>query len=277
MRKLIKGMDIVYHTACIPHEGLSVFSPHLVTQNTFGITMSVASAAADARIRRFINLSSMARYGKIKSPYKETSIPKPEDPYGVAKLASENALDILGKVHGFEVVHAIPHNIIGPRQRYSDPFRNVVAIMINLMLQGKQPFIYGDGKQTRCFSYVGDAVDSLVKMGYQDNVIGERINIGPDEETIAINELAKILAKKLNFKLKPIYLPDRPQEVKHATCSADKARKLLGYKTKTTLDQGLQNTIDYIKKRGTKKFEYHLDVEIVNDKTPKTWNKNYFK
>lgn len=175
-----------------------------------------------------------------------------------------------------ELVVAVPHNIIGPRQKYDDPYRNVASIMINLMLQGRQPIIYGDGTQKRCFSFVQDDIDCLKKLAFQDNVVGETINIGPDEEFVTINELAETIADLLDFDLKPIYMPGRPQEVKLATCSADKARRLLGYNTQYTLRQGLSEMIDYIKQKGTKKFRYHLDVEIVNDKTPETWKNKLF-
>jgi len=277
MKKLLDGVEAVYHTACTAYEGLSVFSPHLVTQNTFQITSTIASAAIANKVKRFVNCSSMARYGEQdKIPFTEDMAPKPQDPYGVSKYAAELLLNNLSQVHGIEVVHAVPHNIVGPRQKYDDPFRNVASIMINMMLQGKQPIIYGDGNQKRCFSFVQDDVDCLLKMGFQDNVVGEVINIGPDEEPITINGLAKKIATLLNFDLKPIYHSDRHKEVKFATCSADKARKLLGYKTKTNLEDGLKQMIDYIKMKGTKRFRYHLDMEIINDKTPKSWVEKLF-
>jgi len=277
MKKLLKDVDIVYHTACTAYEGLSVFSPHLVCQNTFQITATVATAAVSCKVKRFVNCSSMARYGEQdRVPFTEDMIPKPQDPYAISKVAGELLLNNLSEVHGMEVVHAVPHSIIGPRQKYDDPFRNVASIMINLMLQGRQPIIYGDGNQKRCFSFIQDDIDCLLKLGFVDNVAGEVINIGPDEETVTINELAKIIAELLDFDLKPIYVPDRPQEVRLATCSADKARKLLDYDTKIDLRTGLQQMIDYVKERGPRKFKYHLDIEIVNDKTPKTWTKKMF-
>jgi UDP-glucose 4-epimerase len=277
MNKLLKGVDIVYHTACTAYEGLSVFSPHLVCQNTFQITSTLASAAISQGVKRFVNCSSMARYGtQDKIPFTEDMIPKPQDPYGIAKYASENLLNCLSEVHGMEVVHAVPHNIIGPRQKYDDPYRNVASIMINLMLQGRQPIIYGDGNQKRCFSFVQDDIDCLTKLAFLPNVTGEIINIGPDEEFVSINELAEIIADLIHFKLNPVYVADRPQEVKMATCSAEKARRLLGYETRYTLKQGLQEIIDYIKQRGTRKFRYHLEVEIDNDKTPSTWKNKMF-
>jgi UDP-glucose 4-epimerase len=277
MNKLLKGVDIVYHTACTAYEGLSVFSPHLVCQNTFQITATVASAAVEQGVKRFVHCSSMARYGtQDRVPFTEDMMPKPQDPYGIAKLAAENLLQCLSHVHGMETVIAVPHNIIGPRQKYDDPFRNVASIMINLMLQGRQPIIYGDGEQKRCFSFVQDDIDCLTKLAFLPNVAGEIINIGPDEEFVTINELAKTIADLLHFDLKPVYVADRPQEVKLATCSAEKARKILGYKTQYTLRQGLQEIIDYVRQRGARKFRYHLDVEINNEKTPKTWKNKMF-
>jgi UDP-glucose 4-epimerase len=181
----------------------------------------------------------------------------------------------LAGVHGMEYVIAVPHNIIGPRQKYDDPYRNVVSIMINRMLQGNQPIIYGDGEQSRCFSFVQDDVGVLFKLAEAD-VSGETFNIGPDEEFVTINQLAKTLARLLDFKLDPIYVTGRPQEVKLANCSADKARKMLGYKTETSLEDGLQANIDYIRERGTKPFTYHLDLEIVSPLTPKTWKDKMF-
>lgn len=277
MVKFMEGSDIVYHCAATAYEGLSVFSPHLVTQNVFGITLSTASAAISTKVRRFVLCSSMARYGtQDKNPFTEDMTPKPQDPYGIAKYAAELCVANLAKVHGMEYAIAVPHNIIGARQKYDDPYRNVAAIMINMMLQGRQPIIYGDGEQMRCFSFYQDDVDPLIKMGFQDNVAGETVNIGPDEEPVTVNQLAKTIADIIGFDLKPMYLPDRPQEVKVATCSAEKARKLLGYKTSTTLHHGLDDMIAYIKNRGPKPFTYHLDLEIVSELTPRSWKEKLF-
>jgi len=277
MAKITQGCDIIYHCASTAYEGLSVFSPHLVTENTYQITMSLLSASIENKIKRFVFCSSMARYGaQDKVPFTEDMICKPVDPYGIAKYASELTIQNLARVHGFDYVIGVPHNIIGPRQKYDDPFRNVAAIMINLMLQGRQPIIYGDGEQKRCFSFINDVIDCLERMAFNDNVLGETINIGPDEEFITINQLAHTIARLLNFDLKPVYLPDRPMEVKHATCSADKARKLLNYKTQYSLDDGLSEMIEYIKKRGPRPFRYHLDIEIKTDLTPRSWTERLF-
>ena len=143
------------------------------------------------------------RHAGQQRPFTEDMTPKPQDPYGIGKLSSEMFLRNLATIHGMEYVIAVPHNIIGPRQKYDDPYRNVASIMINLMLQGKQPIIYGDGNQKRCFSFVQDDVELLKKLATEDCVNGEVINIGPDDECITINELAATIGEILEWMSSP--------------------------------------------------------------------------
>ncbi len=272
MQLYLKDCDVVYHAACTAYEGLSVFAPSLVTYNTFQITSSLVSAAICNGVQRFVYCSSMARYGTQEVvPFTEDMECRPQDPYGIAKYASELLLKNLCETHGMDYSISVPHNIIGPRQKYDDPYRNVAAIMMSRMLQGNQPIIYGDGNQKRCFSFIGDTLQCIERMILAENLNKEVINIGPDEEFITINELAQTIAELLDFDLNPIFMPDRPQEVKLANCSAEKARKLLDYETKTSLRDGLGEMIEYIKMRGIKPFKYHLDLEIVTDLAPRTW------
>jgi len=234
--------------------------------------MSAFTAAASNSISKVINCSSMARYGEQEvTPFTEDMVPKPQDPYGIAKLASEETLKVLSNVHNFDYVNLVPHNIIGPNQKYDDPYRNVVSIMINRILNDKSPIIYGDGEQVRCFSDIDDVVNPLLKSITNDNAIGETINVGPDENAISINQLADIVLKTLNSNLEPIYVDERPQEVKFAHCSADKARDLLGYNTTVNLEESITKIAEWIISKGKKDFRYHLDVEILNNRTPKTW------
>ena len=271
IQKVMKGVDIVYHCAATAHEGLSVFSPYEITKNNYLASVSIFTAAINNKVKRIVYCSSMARYGNSKTPFTEDMEPNPIDPYAISKVASEKVLKNLCDLNGIEWVIAIPHNIIGPRQKYDDPFRNVVSIMINRMLQGKAPIIYGDGKQTRCFSYIDDCLSCLVPMLDQKNLNKEIINIGPDEEFVTINKIAEICSNVTGVNLNPIYKKDRPQEVKHATCSADKARSILNYKTKVPLRDGIKKTFDYIKSRGVRPFDYNINIEINNELTPSTW------
>ena len=273
MHEVMKGVDIVYHCAATAHEGLSVFSPVEITKNVYLASVSVFTAAINRKVKRIVFCSSMARYGDQKSPFLESMPTKPVDPYGIAKVAAEKVLINLCELNNVEWVIAVPHNIIGPNQKYDDPFRNVVSIMINRILQGKPPIIFGDGNQKRCFSYIDDCLNCLIPMLEQKNVVKEIINIGPDEELVSIKKIAEICSNVTGSNLQPIFKKDRPRAVKTATCSADKARNLLNYKTLTNLKTGIQKTYEYIKKRGPRPFDYNIDLEIENSLTPEYWLK----
>jgi UDP-glucose 4-epimerase len=196
--------------------------------------------------------------------------PMPQDPYGIAKLSTERLLANLAIVHDVDLVVLVPHNIVGSRQKFDDPFRNVASIMANRMLQGKQPIVYGDGSQQRCFSFIQDVIAPIMVACESPKAVGEVINIGPDESPITILNLAERLAEIIGFDLDPIFMPGRPQEVPVALCSSNKARRLLGYETTVSLDQGLRDLVDWIRPR-VKPFEYHLPIEIDSPLTPKTW------
>jgi len=261
---LCKGVDYIFHCAATAHEGLSVFSPNEITKNNFLATVSVVTAGINNKVKRIVYCSSMARYGDQKTPFTEDMKTRPADPYGVSKVAAEDVLKMLCNLNKIEWVIAVPHNIIGPKQRYVDPYRNVVSIMLNRILQGKRPIIYGD-----CISCLISMIDSK-------KVLGEVINIGPDEEFISINQLAEICSNVTGSNLKPEYYPDRPLEVKLATCSSEKARKLLNYKTSISTFDAIKKTYEYIKFKGPKEFNYNINIEINNDLTPVTWRKKIF-
>ena len=271
MVKNLKGFDIVYHCAATAHEGLSVFSPNFITKNIYQASVSVITASIVNNVKKFVFCSSMARYGNQQVPFKEDMGTKPEDPYGIAKVAAEDTLKLLSEVHGMNYNIAVPHNIVGPNQKYDDPFRNVMSIFINRNLQGEPSIIYGDGMQQRCFSYIDDVIFCLEKLALDNNINKETINIGPDEETTTILELSKLVANETGYNGNPIFVKDRPKEVKFASCSSDKAKKLLGYETKTSLKESIKLTTDFVRQRGIKKFDYNLPLEINSEITPETW------
>jgi UDP-glucose 4-epimerase len=270
----LAGVDVVYHCAAAPYEGVSVFSPFLVHQNTAGATVAVLSASAKAGVRRFVYCSSMARYGRQQAPFTEDMTPQPVDPYGVAKYAAELQVRTICGIHDIQWVIAVPHNIIGPRQKFDDPYRNVASIMINRILLGRPPIIYGDGNQRRCFSYIADIVEPLGALADDPAVVGEVINVGPDEEYVSIRDLAKLVIELTGYRGEPTFMPGRPCEVREANCSADKARRLLGYRTQWSLRDGLATMVDWIQTVGPREFTYHLPLEIVTDRTPVTWTQH---
>jgi len=272
MSRLAKDADVVYHCAAAPYEGLSIFSPSIITKHIVTASVTTMTAAIKGRVKRFVYCSSMARYGdSTSSPFTEDMEPAPCDPYGIGKYAGELYLRNLSEIHGLDYVIAVPHNIIGPRQRYDDPYRNVAGIMINLMLQNRQPVIYGKGTQQRSFTFVSDVVKILTAFAFSQKARNEVFNVGPDTECITINELASRIASLLDFNLRPKYLAERPCDVACANCSAEKIRSVFGYRPDYNLDKGLREMIDWIRLKGAKPFNYHLNVEIPSDACPVTW------
>ena len=161
MTRATAGADIICHAAAYAHEGLSSVSPTLICNNNVTGSVSVFTAGIRNNVKRIVFCSSMARYGDIKIPFHENDKVNPVDPYGVSKVAAENIIKILCRTHKVEYNIAVPHNIVGPNQKYDDPFRNVMSIFINRNLQSKPSIIYGDGLQKRCFSYIDDVIYCL--------------------------------------------------------------------------------------------------------------------
>ena len=276
LSNIMKNVDVVCHAAAYAHEGLSNFSPVMFAKNNVVGSVSVFTAAIKNKVKRIVYCSSMARYGSIKPPFRESDKPNPVDPYGISKLAAEKILINLCETNNVEYNIAVPHNIIGPKQKYDDPFRNVVSIMSNLMLQNRNPIIYGDGEQKRSFSDIDDCIFCIDKLLLDKKVNKEVVNIGPDENFVTINEVFEILSNKLQFNKNPKYYKDRPNEVKYAKCSSEKARKLLNYKTTVSLEDSIQKVVDYVKLNGAKKFLYNYDIELNNNLVPITWKKKLF-
>ncbi len=269
---LIRDADVVVHCAAAPYEGLSVFSPQVVYEHTLMSTVATLRAAIQAGAGRFVFCSSMSRYGHQQAPFTEDMPVAPADPYACAKTAAEDAVRTLCGLHGLEWVIAVPHNIYGPGQRYIDPFRNVAAIMVNRVLQGKPPVVYGDGSQRRSFSYIDDVTGPLMSLLTAD-VAGQVFNIGPDDPDaeVSVLELARLILKETSSDLEPVFYPPRPAEVHTASCSAAKARAVLGYEPRWNLQDGIASLVAWISEQGPAPFRYHLPVELPGETTPKTW------
>ena len=261
-KKLLSGVDVVFHSAAYPYDNFSLFAPFKVVENTFSATASILSSAISSQVKRFVYCSSVSRYGNNPSPFVESMEPRPLTPYAVAKVAGENLIRSLAKVHPFEFVICVPHNIFGPHQVYNDPFRDAVALTINRMLRDKAPIVYGDGTQKRGFTPIQDLVSLFEGLLFSEEVKNQVVNIGPDEESVSINELIQILNQIMGKNLKPKYLPLRPQEVKIALCRADKARKLLKYKKNISLKSALEQLVKWIKRKGPAKLSCRQTPEI---------------
>ena len=269
---LLKGAEVVYHCAAAPYEGLSVFSPGVVFEQTLMSTVGMLRASINAGVKRFVFCSSMSRYGHQETPFTEDMPTAPADPYAIAKVAAEELVKNLCELHGLEYVTVVPHNVYGPGQRFYDPYRNVAGIMINRVLQGRPPIVYGDGSQRRCLSFISDVTGPLLKLATED-VAGEVFNVGPDDEGCTILELAELILEICGSDLEPEFLPARPAEVHTAHCSAAKARKLLDYEPVVSLESGLAKYAGWIASVGPRDFDYHLPIEITRTplQIPATW------
>lgn len=268
--------ELVFHLAADATEGRSQFTPINSTQRNYGAYLNLIVPCLKNGMKKMVLTSSMSVYGAQTPPFSEEMERRPEDIYAIAKSAMEHSTEVLSKVFDFKYTIIRPHNVYGPRQNLADPYRNVIAIFINRLLQGKNFFIYGDGNQKRAFSYIDDFTPYIVKAGFDDVANGEIFNIGPIEEC-SINQLGEVVLKvffpngNIPENLRPQHLPPRPLEVAEAWCTVEKAEKVLGYKTTITLDEGIRKMVDWAKTVGPKPFHYLDNLEIVSENTPTTW------
>ncbi|MDP2638256.1 MAG: NAD-dependent epimerase/dehydratase family protein [Candidatus Levybacteria bacterium] len=269
--------EILFHLAADATEGRSQFTPISATERNLLAYLYTLVPSIGNGLKRVVLTSSMSVYGAQKPPFSENMRRIPEDVYGISKSAMEGVTEVLAKVHKFEYVIIRPHNVYGPKQNLSDPYRNVIGIFINCLLNNKNFYIYGDGEQKRAFTYIDDFTPYMLKAGFSKEVNGKIINIGPSQE-YTINEMAKVVVKnffpdgKMPAHMNTKYLPDRPQEVKEAYCTNDVAQKLLGYKTTVDLEEGIGRMIAWAKSLGPQPFHYLQDgMEIQTEDVPLTW------
>ncbi len=225
--------------------------------------------AVNNNIQRFIFTSSMAVYGQQKPPFSERLPRRPEDPYGAAKAYGETMLEIFSRIHNFEHVIPPPPQRLRPTTEHCRPVRNVLGIWINRIMREKPPIIYGDGKQTRAFSYIDDVTPAIVSAGLTPKAKGQIINIGSDQPT-AVGKACKLLLEVMGSEYKPQYEGARPGEVKHACCTVKRSINLLEYETKHSLKDGLEKMVEWAKNVGPQQPTYTLPLEIEKG-APRVW------
>lgn len=266
--------EIIYHLAADAREGRSQFMPIDCNSRNLTAYLHLLVPAIRAGFDKIVVTSSMSVYGRQQPPFSEDLEPRPEDIYGQSKAAMETDTKVLANVHKFRYTILRPHNVYGPRQNLADPFRNVVAIFINCVLRGKQFYIYRDENGESCkraFSYIDDVTPCVARAGFDSKCDGEIINVGPVEEC-SIDTLAELVLSVSGRKdLRPKSLPLRPQEVKDAWCTNEKAQRLLGYKTTITLEEGIKRMWKWAKSAGPKEPKYEEEFEIESPDLPRTW------
>lgn len=235
--------NIVYHLAANAAESRGQISPIDMTQRNLNIFLNVLVPSINAKVGKFIYTSSVAVYGEAEVPYSEDDILKPKDVYGVNKMACEQILKILAKVHNLNYTIFRPHNIYGPGQDMSNPYKNVVALFMRNILEDKEITLFGEGKMRRAFSYVDDVVDVLAE-GLYAKYNGQVVNVGScvDHEIKHVLELIEVISNK---KAIVKNLPARPQEIWDFIPSHRRQNALFNYK-ETPLFEGLQKTWEYV-------------------------------
>jgi UDP-glucose 4-epimerase len=257
--------DVVYHFAAYAAEALSPFIRTFNYTNNLLATSNLINCSIKYNVKRFVFTSSMAVYGDGIPPFSEDMVRNPIDPYGVAKMACEMDLEIAGHQHGLDWCIIRPHNMYGAKQNIWDSYRNVLGIWMYKKLND-QPFtIFGDGEQTRAFSYIDDSVECLWKAGWIPAASKQIINLGGIQHT-SIKDAAHILADVVGGA-EIIHLPPR-HEVKHAFPTWEKSVSILGFEHKTDLREGLTKMWEWVKQQPIRPrqiwSEYELDKGIYD-------------
>ena len=261
--------DYVYHLAAYAAEGLSHFIKRFNYENNLIGSTTLINAAINHGIKCFVFASSIAVYGASPElPMTEDSPMRPDDPYGIAKMAVEHELRVCHDMFDLNYIVFRPHNVFGPRQNISDPYRNVVGIFMGQLMQGKPMTIFGDGTQTRAFSYVDDVVGIMSEAIDVPLAYNETFNIG-DDTPYTVNELASAVARAMGKHPDVVHLPAR-HEVHDAYASHDKLHRVFGVRPTCNLDDGLRRMADWAKHHGVRQGQRFSNIEVTKN-LPGVW------
>lgn len=260
--------DYVYHLAAYAAEGLSHFIRRYNYTNNLTGSINLINEAVKHQVKCFVFTSSIAVYGAGQSPMREDMSPLPEDPYGIAKYAVEMDLRAAHELFGLNYVIFRPHNVYGENQNIGDKYRNVIGIFMNQIMQGKPLTIFGDGTQSRAFSYIADVAAPIAHCVAQPAAYNQVFNIGADEPYTLL-ELAEVVGKHFGITPDIRFLQAR-NEVQHAYADHRKANAILGPLEKTPLDEGIQKMAYWAKKVGARQSKIFSEIEIPKN-LPEGW------
>jgi UDP-glucose 4-epimerase len=247
MHKACAGVDFVLHQAAIPSVPKSVLDPLASNRANLDGTVNLLVAARDAKVKRLVFAASSSAYGETPTlPKLESMNPDPISPYAVAKLASEHYLISFYRCYQLETVALRYFNIFGPRQDPSSPYSGVLAKFITLMLRGEQPAIFGDGEQSRDFTYIDNAVEAnlLACTAPATQAAGQIFNVATGHR-VTLNETFKLLQPLTAYSGQPRYEPERGGDIKHSLADISKAEAALGYRPKINFEEGLRLTVEW--------------------------------
>lgn len=261
--------EYIYHCAAYAAEILSHHIRKFNYENNVLGSVNLINAAIRHDVRCFVFTSSVAVYGNSQSPFREELAVTPSDPYGISKLAIELDLNAAQALFSLPYIIFRLHNVYGEHQNISDAYRNVVGIFMNQLLQNKPMTIFGDGTQTRSFSYIRDIAPVIAKCIHFAKAYNEVFNLGSNT-TVSLNELASIVASVAGVQPKIQYLSPR-HEVRHICVSHEKVKTVFGELKGTPLELGLREMFEWVKNYGSRPPKYFNDIEILK-RLPESWS-----
>jgi nucleoside-diphosphate-sugar epimerase len=250
-QRAVAGMDYVLHQAAIPSVPRSVQDPITSNRANIDASVNVLVAARDAGVRRVVYAGSSSVYGNAATlPKVETMGTAPLSPYALQKLVAEQYCQMFTQLYGLQTVTIRYFNVFGPRQDPSSPYSGVISLFIRALVEGRPPTIYGDGGQTRDFTYVANVVDGVLRACTAPDASGEVINVATGGR-ISLNDLFRALKALTGASVEPIYADTRAGDVRDSQADITKARRLLGYQPTVALEQGLEQTVAWFRKTQT--------------------------
>lgn len=245
--RAVAGCDYVLHEAAIPSVPRSVADPIGTNRTNVEGTLCVLAAARDAGVKRVVFAGSSSIYGNTAVlPKREDMRPSPMTPYALQKLVGEQYCQMFSELYGLETVTTRYFNVFGPRQQPGSPYSGVISLFIDALASGKRPTIYGDGRQTRDFTYVGDVVRGVLAAAVTPGISGEVFNVAVGGR-ISLLELVRTLQLLLKSDLEPIFHEAREGDVRDSQADVAKARQRMGFDPQTPFDVGLRHTVDWYK------------------------------
>lgn len=245
VREAVEGVDFVLHEAALTSVARSVENPLATTESNINGTLNVLIAAREAGVKRIIYASSSSVYGDNPTlPKREEMIPNPLSPYAVSKLTGEYYCQVFYRIYGLETVILRYFNVFGPRQDPVSQYAAVIPRFIKAMLNGECPSIYGDGEQSRDFTFVENVVEATILACGEEKIAGEILNIGGGKRA-TINHLAKLTSRLLDKNVEPIYTNPRAGDMRHSLADISKAGRLLNYQPHINLEEGLERTLKW--------------------------------
>ncbi len=262
------SIDYIFHLAAYAAEGLSHFIRRFNYSNNLIGSVNLINEAVKHKVKCFVFTSSIAVYGEQHPPMTEDMTPQPEDPYGVAKYAVEMDLKCAHEMFGLDYIIFRPHNVYGEYQNIGDRYRNVVGIFMNQLMQGYDLTVFGDGEQTRAFSYIDDVAPIIAQSVQVPEAYNQIFNVGADKE-YTVNELAEAVIAAMQTEGKLLHLPPR-NEVMHAYADHSKVKSIFSGNDPVSLEEGIGKMAAWAKNAGARESSKFENIEI-KENLPPSW------